>query len=133
VPAHWPADYRRLVERRIAGVEKDRNVGLIGRPEYKRRWSQEPWEARRLADHAGGDTDLMQLAELYRGHPDFDVHALVAQLVESEAMPFLPALRYKPTGLRTPEVWEHAWDLQCREDAIDAEVEAEFQGRVGQA
>jgi hypothetical protein len=66
------------------------------------------------------------MAELYRGHPDFDVHALVAELVESEAVPFLPVLRYKPTGLRKREVWERTWDLQRREDAIDAAVEAEL-------
>lgn len=161
LPAHWPEDYRRLVERRIALIERDRNVGLIERPEYKRRWNQEPWEAReqralrgrlldrletpaywpdleiqttrRLADRAGRDTDFMRVAELYRGHPDFDVHALVAELVESEAVPFLPVLRYKPTGLRKRELWERTWDLQRREDAIDAEVDAEFRSRVGQA
>jgi very-short-patch-repair endonuclease len=151
IPAHWPEDYRRLVERRIALIEQDRNVGLIERPEYKRRWNQEPWEAqeqralrgwlldrvetptywpdlglqttRRLADRAGRDGDFMQVAEIYRGHPDFDVDALVAELVESEAVPFLPVLRYKPSGLRKRELWERTWELQRREDAIDAEVE----------
>ncbi len=154
IPAHWPEDYRRLVERRIALIERDRNVGLIERPEYKRRWNTEPWEAqeqralrdwlldrletqaywpdlelqttRRLADRAGRDTDFMQVAELYRGHPDFDVHALVAELVEGEAVPFLLVLRYKPTGLRKRELWERTWALQHREDAIDLEVQREM-------
>jgi hypothetical protein len=154
IPAHWPEDYRRLVERRIALIERDRNVGLIERPKYKRRWNQEPWEVqeqralrgwlldrletpaywpdpelqttRRLADRAGRDSGFMQVAELYRGHPDFDVHALVAELVESEAGPFLPVLRHKPTGLRKRAVWECTWDFQRREDAIDAAVEAEL-------
>ncbi|MGH8627807.1 MAG: BREX-2 system adenine-specific DNA-methyltransferase PglX, partial [Gammaproteobacteria bacterium] len=44
VPAHWPEDYRRLVERRIALIESNRNIGLIERPEYKRRWNAAPWE-----------------------------------------------------------------------------------------
>lgn len=44
VPAHWPEDYRRLVERRIALIASDRNIGLIERPEYKRRWSWTPWD-----------------------------------------------------------------------------------------
>jgi hypothetical protein len=149
------------VERRIALIERDRNVGLIERPEYKRRWNQEPWEVqeqralrgwllerletpaywpdlelqttRRLADRAGRDTDFMRVAELYRGHPDFDVHALVTELVESEAVPFLPVLRYKPTGLRKREVWERTWDLQRREDAIDAAVEAEVTRAEGES
>jgi hypothetical protein len=156
IPAHWPEDYRRLVERRIALIESDRNIGLIERPEYKRRWNQEPWEAqearalrnwlldqleterywptvalattRRLADVAAQDADFMRVAELYRGHPDFDVHALVAELIEGEAVPFLPVLRYKESGLRNRALWERTWELQRREDAIDAEVEAEFVG-----
>jgi len=45
------------------------------------------------------------------------VAALVAALVESESVPFLPNLRYKPTGLRKQEVWEKTWELQRQEDA----------------
>ncbi|WP_274610787.1 BREX-2 system adenine-specific DNA-methyltransferase PglX [Rhodocyclus purpureus] len=44
VPAHWPEDYRALVERRIALIESERNIGLIERPEYKRRWNTPAWE-----------------------------------------------------------------------------------------
>ena len=44
LPAHWPAAYRQLVERRIAFIESDRNIALIEQPEYKRRWNTEPWE-----------------------------------------------------------------------------------------
>ena len=44
LPAHWPADYRVMVEQRIELIESDRFVGLIERPEYKRRWNVEPWE-----------------------------------------------------------------------------------------
>jgi hypothetical protein len=44
LPADWPDDYKRLVERRIELIETDRNLGLIEQPEYKRRWNTEPWE-----------------------------------------------------------------------------------------
>ncbi len=44
LPTHWPADYRAVVERRIALIESDSTIGLIERPEYKRRWSSAPWE-----------------------------------------------------------------------------------------
>jgi hypothetical protein len=43
LPAHWPADYRAVVERRIALIESDRNIGLIERPEFKRRWNAPAW------------------------------------------------------------------------------------------
>jgi len=44
LPAHWPEWYRDLVSRRIALIESDRNVGLVERPENKRRWNRTPWE-----------------------------------------------------------------------------------------
>jgi hypothetical protein len=46
IPAHWPADYRAgRVQRRIdADRVRDRNIGLIERPEYKRRWNTPSWE-----------------------------------------------------------------------------------------
>ena len=44
IPAHWPEEYRQVVARRIEVIERDRNIGLIERPECKRRWQSEPWE-----------------------------------------------------------------------------------------
>lgn len=44
VPAHWPEWYRALVGRRVELIETDRDVGLVERPEHKRRWAREPWE-----------------------------------------------------------------------------------------
>jgi hypothetical protein len=51
IPKDWLESYRRVVERRIEVIESDRNIGLIERPECKRRWQSDPWgerEARRL-------------------------------------------------------------------------------------
>jgi hypothetical protein len=45
IPADWPDDYKRLVERRIELIETDRSIALIEQPEYKRRWNTEPWES----------------------------------------------------------------------------------------
>ncbi|MEV0132596.1 BREX-2 system adenine-specific DNA-methyltransferase PglX [Dactylosporangium sp. NPDC050688] len=45
IPSHWPADYRTIVERRIAVIESNRSIGLIERPECKRRWSTDGWDA----------------------------------------------------------------------------------------
>ncbi|MFO0877869.1 MAG: BREX-2 system adenine-specific DNA-methyltransferase PglX [Gemmataceae bacterium] len=145
IPTHWPAAYRTLVERRIKLIETHKEIGLIERPEYKRRWNTEPWAEQqeralkhwlldrledrrywpgvelqstaRLADRASGDAEFMEVAALYRDRAGFDVAGLVAELVEGESVPFLPGLRYKPTGLRKREVWERTWDLQRREDA----------------
>jgi hypothetical protein len=157
-PDRWPEDYKRLVERRIALIEHDTYINLIERPEYKRRWNTEPWEeqerralrnwlldrledgrywqepslqtTRALANKAQLDAEFLQVAELYRGHAGFDVHVLVAELVEAESAPFLPVLRYKPSGLRKREIWERTWGLQRREDVIDVEVESTLSRRA---
>lgn len=153
IPNHWPEDYRRLVERRIEVINSDRNIALIEQPEYKRRWNTEPWdeqEARalrnwllnrivdsqywlrlqltscaRLADSLQSDIEFRQVAELYRGRPDFDWTALVVDLVEAESVPFLAVLRYTDSGLRKRAVWERTWELQRREDCLDAAVKAD--------
>lgn len=44
IPARWPAAYRALVQWRIDLIERDRNIALIERPEYKRRWNVPAWE-----------------------------------------------------------------------------------------
>ena len=149
IPSHWPATYRKLVERRIKVIETNKEIALIEKPEYKRRWNTEPWDEQeqralknwlldrletpkyrkgtkdspeltttaQMADVASADAEFLQVAALYRGRPDFSVAALVSELVEGESVPFLPILRYKPTGLRKREVWERTWDLQRQQDA----------------
>jgi hypothetical protein len=71
----------------------------------------------KLADNASSDMDFMDVAAIYRERNDFDLAALIAELVESESVPCLPILRYKPAGLRKREVWERTWELQRKEDA----------------
>lgn len=46
IPSHWPEDYRALVQRRLDFVESDRMINLLERPEYKRRWAEDPWETK---------------------------------------------------------------------------------------
>lgn len=44
IPTHWPEVYRRVVARRIELIESDKAIGLIERPEFKRRWNSPRWE-----------------------------------------------------------------------------------------
>ena len=44
IPAHWPDEYKAVVAKRIEFIERNRNIGLIERPECKRRWLSDPWE-----------------------------------------------------------------------------------------
>jgi len=135
-----------VVEARIALIESDPYIGLVERPEYKRRWAAESWELQEqtalrgwlldrledprywpepatlttthtLADRVRLDADFMQVAELYAQRADFDVAALVADLAGGEAAPLLPILRYTESGMRKRAAWERTWSLQRLEDA----------------
>jgi len=71
IPAHWPADYRALVQQRLDAIERNANIKLIEQPEYKRRWNTDSWADRheaaleefllerleRLVDHDGRMND----------------------------------------------------------------------------
>lgn len=145
LPADWPKAYRDLVQRRIELLESNRDLGLLEHMQCKRRWETESWaqmeqaalrswlldrmedpqfwpepkllSTARFADLLYHDADFVQVANLYRGSDHYDFGALVRELVESESVPFLPVLRYKPTGLRKRAAWERTWDLQRDEDA----------------
>ena len=128
-------------------IARDRDSALIEQPESTRRWNIAPWDdleqealrnwlldrledprywttnppsltsIARFADAVHLDSEFLEVAEIYRGRPDFDVPDLVHELVARESVPFLPLLRYKESGLRKRADWEHTWELQRREDA----------------
>ena len=54
IPAHWPGEYRQSLSGGSSFIESNRNIGLIERPECKRRWQSEPWEEQ----GTGGPADL---------------------------------------------------------------------------
>ncbi|MGC4896391.1 BREX-2 system adenine-specific DNA-methyltransferase PglX [Micromonospora sp. DT31] len=158
LPAHWPDDYRALVRRRIEAIESDRNIALIERPECKRRWATEGWGAMQaralrdwlldrleapeiwgdrpipqsvaqLADRVRHDDDFRAVLELWIGRDDYDLTKTLAKLVADEHVPFLPAYRYKPTGLRKRAQWERTWAQQRLEDAgedVDIKVPPKY-------
>ena len=145
LPAHWPDQYRRAVERRLEIIATNRDIALIEQPEYKRRWNLPKWEdlernalenwlldrtesaslwaepelrsCSRLADLLRRDAEFVQVAELLEERPDYDIAALVKRLALKQAVPFLPVLRYKPSGREKRHEWEKTWELQRREDA----------------
>lgn len=44
LPNHWSDDYKQVVNARLDAIEKIKSINLIERPEFKRRWNDEPWE-----------------------------------------------------------------------------------------
>ncbi|KIE25823.1 DNA methylase [Streptomyces sp. MUSC 125] len=151
IPGHWPAPYREIVQKRIDAIESNRAIGMVERPEYKRRWATEGWDAlqdkalrswlldrmenrelwfdengqpailtlARLTDALSRDEDFVSVAKLYA--PRKELAKVVAELITDEHVPFLSALRYKPSGLKKRADWEEVWDLQRKEDAAPDE------------
>ncbi|THA41025.1 BREX-2 system adenine-specific DNA-methyltransferase PglX [Streptomyces sp. A1547] len=151
IPSHWPAAYREIVQKRIDAIESSRAIGMVERPEYKRRWATEGWDAlqekalrawlldriedrshwfdendqpalitlSRLTDNLSRDEDFVSVAKIYA--PRKELPAVVAELMADEHVPFLAALRYKPSGFKKRADWEHVWDLQRQEDAASDE------------
>lgn len=150
LPDSWPTDYRALVERRIVAIESDRNVGLIERPEYKRRWNLDTWESRErvalatwlldrlespaywrdlapqstrdLASRAALDAEFGAVAALWAGDAGAEMESVIRRLVMEEAVPCLSTIRYSDTGAVKRAMWERTWELQRQEDALDAQV-----------
>ncbi|MFF1692963.1 BREX-2 system adenine-specific DNA-methyltransferase PglX [Streptomyces sp. NPDC058257] len=151
VPTHWPAAYREVVQKRIDAIESSRAIGMVERPEYKRRWATEGWDTLqekalriwlldRIEDRAhwfdeNGMPALVTLSRLTDNlsrdedfvsvtkiyAPRKDLHSVIAELMTDEHVPFLSSLRYKPAALKKRADWEHVWDLQRQEDAAPDE------------
>ncbi|MFJ4241036.1 BREX-2 system adenine-specific DNA-methyltransferase PglX [Streptomyces iakyrus] len=151
IPAHWPAPYREVVQKRIDAIESNRAIGMVERPEYKRRWATEGWDALQEKALRSWLLDRMEnrdywfdensqptililsrLTDALSRDEDFvsvaklyaprkDLPEVVAELISDEHVPFLSALRYKPAGLKKRADWEEVWDLQRKEDAAPDE------------
>ncbi len=155
VPTHWPEEYRARVQARIELIESSRDIALLEAPVHKNRWQRDAWNDRlknalrewlltrientlspsttltttaALTDLLRKDADFIQVAELYSGRDDIDLHKLTSDLVLAQDVPYLPAFRYKETGLRKREQWERTWELQRREDAGDLDTESVANG-----
>ncbi|MFG2722070.1 BREX-2 system adenine-specific DNA-methyltransferase PglX [Streptomyces sp. NPDC048416] len=151
IPAHWPAPYREVVQKRIDAIASNRAIGMVERPEYKRRWATEGWDALqekalrswlldRMEDRdhwfdENGQPAILTLSRLIDAlsrdedfvsvaklyAPRKELAKVVAELITDEHVPFLSTLRYKPSGLKKRADWEEVWDLQRKEDAAPDE------------
>lgn len=85
LPADWPDDYRRVVDARIALIERRRDIALMERPECKRRWATPSWASRRDAAVRGWLLDRLE-DRRYWFAPDVDgIDEPVTQTVRSLA------------------------------------------------
>ena len=119
LPAHWPDWYRDLVDRRIALIESDRDIGLVERPEHKRRWAREPWE--KLEERALREwlADRLEDRRLWfegSGDAERAVCRSVAQLADK-------VIALDPEFLEVARVWKGAVEVDAV--AVVAELVAD--------
>ncbi len=135
--------YQRLIEARVAIIDRNPSIRLIEQPEHKRRWTlrdyaaetrqaarqfllgrmekaleqrSAPTTTRELALEVLRDAKAQQVASVLFD-ADADAAAELARLALEDAVPHLAVLRFNDLGMEKHEKWERTWDLQRREDA----------------
>ncbi len=82
VPGHWPAAYHELVQRRLDLIASNPFIRLLERPEYKRRWAQEPWEKRQERAVRGWLLDRIEARKFWCDAQGRPLPRSVAQLAD---------------------------------------------------
>ena len=152
LPDHWPEPYRRVVERRIELIESDRSIRLLEKPgaqaplELGFVGGSPGGGPREVAPRpAGGGGLLVRPGAHDHRAAGGPLHAetrpswrpLGCTPVEStwtlpisspglsrtRRSPSQSATASTPPGLRRRREWEKVWELQRREDDIDARTE----------
>lgn len=144
LPDDAPEAYRQKVARRRELIAQVPALGLIETATYKRRWYCPDYEGDEktaletwLADAIEAVVEkrerpctlsqicaalqdqprVLAVAEVLENRRDFDLAALVARLVDVDAVPNHRFHLYKETGLDKRAAWEKTWEDQRREDA----------------
>jgi hypothetical protein len=91
---------------------------LLDRLEAPELWggAPAPLSVAQLADRVRHDEDFRSVLDLWVGTDQHDLVKTLGTLFADEHVPFLPALRYRPSGLRKRAQWERTWRLQRLED-----------------
>jgi len=82
LPEHWPEAYRELVQRRLDLIGADRSIGLLERPEHKRRWAIQEWDKREQAALRGWLLDRLEDRAYWFDAQNRPLPRTVAQLAD---------------------------------------------------
>ncbi|MEU2484923.1 BREX-2 system adenine-specific DNA-methyltransferase PglX [Streptomyces sp. NPDC012617] len=82
-----------------------------------------------LADQLSSDPDFASVAALYATDhlrkPDLPLAQVLNEVVADEHVPYLAAMRYKDSGLRTRQEWEMVWKKQREEDRAGTRLDVD--------
>ncbi|WP_435860495.1 BREX-2 system adenine-specific DNA-methyltransferase PglX [Streptomyces prasinus] len=109
IPAEWPEAYKKVVQARLDLIASNKGIRLLERPEYKRRWSTEPWDKREAAALRAWLLDAAEREELWFGERGeytaprtLTVYQLADALRHDEDVQAVAAL-YAADHLKKPE------------------------------
>ncbi|MBY0455743.1 MAG: BREX-2 system adenine-specific DNA-methyltransferase PglX, partial [Gemmataceae bacterium] len=88
LPTHWQPAYRKLVERRIQVIATNKEIALIEKPEYKRRWNTEPWAEQQKRALENWLLDRLETPKYRKGtkdRPELTTTAQMADVASADA------------------------------------------------
>lgn len=104
LPAFWPDDYKDLVQKRLNLIESDRMIGLLEKPEFKRRWTTPLWEAQLTEALQDAVLDRLEDPTLWQD-PQGPITRSVAELADIlRADQILKELARALTGTAEPDL-----------------------------
>jgi hypothetical protein len=135
-----------LVQARMDAIASSKTLQMLERPNYKRRWyrinheaeerdalqtylldaleaavrDSGPDDLQSLRDHAhdlAADPKVLAVARVLTDTDDPDLTAVLTELALTDAVPYLAAHTFKPSGLKKHAAWQATWTAQRREDA----------------
>ncbi|MFF7112078.1 BREX-2 system adenine-specific DNA-methyltransferase PglX [Streptomyces albogriseolus] len=109
IPTEWPDAYKKVVQARLDLIASNKDIRLLERPEYKRRWSIEDWEKREAAALRAWLLDAAEREELwfeergdYTSPRTLTVYQLADALRHDDEVQSVAAL-YAADHLKKPE------------------------------
>ncbi|WP_437291031.1 BREX-2 system adenine-specific DNA-methyltransferase PglX [Sorangium sp. So ce406] len=145
-PGELGEDMAALLEARAEAINSNVWLRLIEVPDYKRRWVPEdsaeretsacecwlfdraeaalrdrpdprPLPVRSIAHALHQDPKVRAVAEVLTGSSNYDLEAILGDLLTKESVAAAKCQRYTESGVEKRARWEETWDLQRREDA----------------
>lgn len=132
---------QRLLQARVAIIDRNSQIRLIEKPEFKRRWTLRAYDEEACAVAEGLILDALERAvrtsatssslrrciedvlaerktrEIATWRFGADPADAITDLVAGRSIPHVASLRFTDAGMEKRALWERTWDLQRREDA----------------
>lgn len=107
----WDKKLQNSIKEWILDKLEDPNIWLTAQG------APRPLSVDEVAGQVEKNNEFIEALDIYAGKRDSPVTATLLEILSTESVPYLAALRYTDSGLRKRAEWERAWKLQRDEDA----------------